>query len=705
MASREMQPPSQVELAQQLYPDLKAIFDDNSDDAGTDAGSRLSSRAGRPDSQESVFVEVHGGYTESLRQRSATTEIARSRPSTTLTRVSTKSLALSVSLDRRVPMAGVCGPSQEMDPIDVKPYFPSMRPSLNKPSCSDSLLIYRENERAASADDSLRSGSTSTIGVEDVSGVSHPTAAEHRWGANAQALSRSKKISSVVRARSTPPVLPTYIVQLMDGSHLDRAVSEAGETKPAVHLDAVWASAAADAVSMTETIEQQHPGWEKTSDSFNTTHPVPGLVYYASHDEPGTPLDDLIRSGAEVPEHETEHEVMGCSAARPGTADLRADRRVLDDLVGKPRPATSAGTGPSGRGLIEREMLKESESFGLLMLHDSFADSLLPVGVAAQHAPDFHLGASFGSGKHGKGIFSRPSTRESCPVSPSRMSGHLASSGLVGEHKVLTGERPESPSKLGAKVKARPKAGLKTMRRERARRRESSPPSERKSPRKSKFPSALYIDVDRDGDKGTSRPSMNTFDVARSKAVTQEGTGKNEGGDLIAVFPPSPQVRAELSRMGLSEFSSPLIGRGQSEVVLQHLQHLENYGYTHVGARTRSLSGSLALESEGEASYTAVNRARADEVVGSETIKPDNTEEDEWQYLKIDGQALTGKAREVNEEVLQACAEDGQHHGLARQPAMLQVFPGESEERIRVTYVISNSIVLRRPVSQTDAER
>ena len=733
---RDMMPPSQKELAQ-LDPDLKAIFDDHSDDASSGGGSRPSSRgvgsrhlsrlsrpasrAGprRPASRGTARVEVqspiqsgrssptvYGGYTQHLRENSAKkeTESSNSRPSTNPTRVTAKSLASSVALSRRLWMAGVCGPSQEIDPIDANISVPSLRPLLYKPSCSDSLLIYRQNERAASEADTLRSNSALGKGVEEASDVSRPLSTEHRWGANATAMSRSKKISNVVRAHSTPPVLPKYILKMIEsGDTLSssdmsiRATSESVETISAIHLNNVWAIPAVEADSLTGTIEEQHRGLEEDSgyscmdaqsdEDEVRISPVPGSVYYAAaHEESGTRLDDL-RDHTEVLEHRTNHgAAQGTErsrkrvrGARPGTAD---NDRKANALVGRPRPATSAGLGPSGNRLLQKEMLKESESFGLLMRHDSLADSLLPVGVAAQHRGDFHTLASFGSGKHGKGIFSRPKTRQSSPVSPSRMSGHLASAGLVGENKALICDRPESPRKLGAKVKARPKAGLKTVARERAHRRESPPPSGRKSP-SSPFPSALYIDVDKNGvlfqaGKGHTERMVSTAPIlgpAKSKARTEQGKGVNSGGTLIAVFPPSPQVRAVLSRMGLSEFASPLVGKGQSEVVFQHLQHLENYGYsyTHVGTRTSSLSSKFTPELEGEASWDGVaNRTPGHEFVGIsqvETMERDSYEEKNWDFLKIDGQALTGEVRERQDEVPQARTEEEEEHGPETQQA------------------------------------
>jgi hypothetical protein len=724
---RDMMPPSQKELAQ-LDPDLKAIFDDHSDDASSAGGSRPSSRLSRPASRAgsrrpasrgTARVEVHGtvygGYTEHLRENSAKTESANSRPSTTPARVNAKSLANSVALSRRLPMAGVCGPSQEIDPIDAKNSFPSLRPHLYKQSCSDSLLIYRQNERAALAAESLRSDSALGTGVEEASDGSRPLSTEHRWGADATAMSRSKKISNVVRAQSTPPVLPKYISKLMSESDdtlsssdiAIRATSVSVENIPAIHLDDVWTISAIEADSLTGTIEEQHRGSEEDSGYFCIDaqsdedevriSPVPGLVYSAALDEAGARLDDL-RDQTEVLEHRPKHGAAQGTArirkresgARPGTADKSSGDRQKNAL-GRPRPATSAGLGPSGNGLLKMEMLKESESFGLLMRHDSLADSLLPVGVAAQHRGDFHTGASFGSGKHGKGIFSRTTTRQSSPVSPSRMSGHLESASLVGEHKAMICDRPDSPRKLGAKVKARPKAGLKTVARERARRRESPPPSGRKSP-SSPFPSALYIDVDKNGvvfqvGKGHTERMVSRAPIlgpAKSKAGTEQGKGVNTGGTLIAVFPPSPQVRAALSRMGLSEFASPLVGKGQSEVVFQHLQHLENYGYsyTHIGTRTSSLSGNLTPELEGEAAFDGVaNRTPGNEFDGItqvETMEPDSYEERNWDYLKIDGQALTGKARERQDEVLLALTEEEQQQPETQQAPARQL--GDTHE-------------------------
>ena len=108
---------------------------------------------------------------------------------------------------------------------------------------------------------------------------------------------------------------------------------------------------------------------------------------------------------------------------------------------------------------------------------------------------------------------------------------HLSSepsASLVGEPKVLVQHRAESPSQRGSKVKARPHAGMETQARERAKRREHPPPSNRQSPRNLKFPSALYIDAD---------------GIAAQSGVNMSQQGEHVGRDMIVVFPPTPQLR------------------------------------------------------------------------------------------------------------------------------------------------------------------
>jgi len=53
-----------------------------------------------------------------------------------------------------------------------------------------------------------------------------------RWGSRAAALTRSKKIRSVVRAKSTPPVLPTYIKQKLDDAVLQQVASTCSPVAP-----------------------------------------------------------------------------------------------------------------------------------------------------------------------------------------------------------------------------------------------------------------------------------------------------------------------------------------------------------------------------------------------------------------------------------------------------------------------------------------
>ena len=411
---------------------------------------------------------------------------------------------------------------------------------------------------------SVVSKSYSVVPLQHVALDVHRKSTEHRWGSCPQALCRSKKITKVVRPESTPPVLPGFIQQeLEQGDHLQR------DTERASSAD--MQSAVAELMSRLSSTEDLSP------EVSNTGHTLLESIYSPDDTTPATPLYSFMsldeNFGRELEQHDPmpgmgdglEH---GCGSGQHGS-DVRETALPKTGV----RPATSAGIGQSSRALLHKEMLKESEVFGLLLHRDAQAKQLHDVGVAAKHAKDYHKSSSFGSPKHGEGVFSRPARRESSPVVPARMSGHLADASLLGEHKVLTAARPESPSKRGASVKPKPKAGLKTLERELMERRRSPPPSERRPSLKSKFHSALYVDVLAANSDEVSEATVGGWRVAPLDPSRE--AGEEQAAGLIAIFPPTPQLRSELSQRGMGEFNSPSVGRGESEVVLQHLRDLD----------------------------------------------------------------------------------------------------------------------------------
>ena len=397
----------------------------------------------------------------------------------------------------------------------------------------------------------------------------HRKSTEHRWGYCPQALCRSKKIAKVVRPESTPPVLPGFIQQEIEqGDHLQR------DMEGAASVD--MQSAVAELMSRLSSTEDLSP------EVSNMGHTLLESIYSPDDTTPATPLYSFMSLDENFGRELEENDPMpgmddglghGCRTASPALGRDGSDMWETALPKTGARPATSAGIGESSRALLHKEMLKESEVFGLLLHRDPQAKQLHDVGVAAKHAKDYHKSSSFGSPKHGEGVFFRPARRESSPVVPARMSGHLADASLLGEHKVLTAARPESPSKRGASVKPKPKAGLKTVERELMERRRSPPPSERRPSLKSKFHSALYVDV-----LAANRDEVSEATVGGWRVTPLDPSreaGEEQAAGLIAIFPPTPQLRSELSQRGMGEFNSPSVGRGESEVVLQHLRNLD----------------------------------------------------------------------------------------------------------------------------------
>ncbi len=428
-----------------------------------------------------------------------------------------------------------------------------------------------QNSQAASEAETLDHGLSSASSTSIVSksysilpscegpSAARPKSTEHRWGSEPQTLSRSKRISKVVRAQSTPPVLPAYIQHRLeeDDDHLQRDMAVASVQDTQVSFAEVMSRlSASEAQDLPEEVS-----------SMGQT--LMESVYSPDDSTPHTPLfsflcleENLARDLEDDRTFEDELGVNPALGMRGRRASAKSDAR----------PATSAGIGELSRALLHKEMLKESEVFGLLFQRDPSTKELHDVGIAAQHEKDYHKSSSFGSSKPGDGHFSRPERRESSPVVAARMSGHLADSTLQGEHKALTSTRPESPSQRGAGVKAKPKAGLATVKRELQERRTSPPKSGRQASTKSKFHSALYVDVR--GDKLDE-----TFDdgwrVAPLDASLDAGDETTSKAGLIAIFPPTPTMRSELLRHGMGEFNSPSVGRGESEVVLEHLRNLD----------------------------------------------------------------------------------------------------------------------------------
>jgi len=493
--------------------------------------------------------------------------------------------------------------------------------------------------------------------------AARPKSTEHRWGSGPQTLSRSKRIRKVVRAQSTPPVLPAYIQHRLeeDDDHLQRAMEGSSVQDTQVSFAGLM-----ERLSATEA--QDLP--EEVSTMGQT---LLESVYSPNDSTPHTPLfsflcleENVARNLEDDPNFEDELDVSPKMGMRGRRASVRSDAR----------PATSAGIGESSRALLHKEMLKESEVFGLLVQHDPSTKQLLDVGIAAQHEKDYHKSSSFGSSKPGEGLFSRPERRESIPVVAGRMSGHLADSALQGEHKALTSTRPESPLQRGAKVKAKPKAGLATVQRELQERRASPPMSGRRASPKSKFHGALYVDVQGDNSDETFDGHLGGWRVAPLDAPLDAGDEAASKAGLIAIFPPTPTMRSELLRHGMGEFNSPSVGRGESAVVLEHLRNLDianklqQHEMSHAVEKQR---GSLAFDTPEKQLRSQLTAERDAALQQSDTT-----------LLSVQGCSMsTSQQLHVEEESTADWTSEMQVHRSVQEGPMLQIVHEGSGERVQ----------------------
>ena len=271
--------------------------------------------------------------------------------------------------DRRrlLPMSDVRGMSQGMSESTTC-LWPSFPISVGKPSCADSLLLHRQNERSSlhSADlDSSQRREYGVPGAHDAPESIRPMTTEHRWGSRGQKLARNKRISNVVRSKSTPPVIPEYIRQKMEAGNfaLQHFVDET------------------TSVEHTELLLQNKDTPEERPRSPEEETLMQSMYKYNSEgpDSPGTPLYSFVSiqesKGGPQNSLQLEDDVTNeleitvrsheMAEKRPGSAGhiengyqrygRGARWGAISPLIHeKARPATSAGHGSCGLDLLEK---------------------------------------------------------------------------------------------------------------------------------------------------------------------------------------------------------------------------------------------------------------------------------------------------------------------------------------------------------------
>ena len=537
-----------------------------------------------------------------------------------------------------LPMSDVRGPGSRREE-STNCLWPSMPETKSKPSCSESLLLNRKNQRSASESTaSLASLPREMNSGAPVTAVAETKLSAHRWGADAQATRRGKNLLTFVR-----PLTPSTAALHPESSPQEKGITHVGDFSDSCIADGIQ-----KILNSHDSSRQDYRGEHSNSIEVVRRPRSPAAetlmnaVYRTGEsndaERPGTPLYALA---SERRKHTAEQDALLCTPmssvegrwspmaelettklreGRPGTSTSSKISRpssrwgtVSPGVRDRPRPATTSGLGASSYTLLEKEMLKQGETYGLLVQrHSGDQGQLLYFGgVAAAHAENYHLSTSFGTGKQGRdiygrdrkeGLFPRPEKRVAHPMSPNR----IEPKGKDGIFSL--GEQMQMIIHSGSKHQTC-KGNVASTDDQTNTRWRHQPQS--KDKRKSKFSAALYLDIERGETVSTvlSPASKTTVPREIHPENSQQGIGKQmhkselQGKinvttqkEMIVIFPTrtqtkepmTPELQHELRRRGL-DVDSPFLGRGQGEVLLQHLKFMDHAKINVNGAAIDSL--------------------------------------------------------------------------------------------------------------------